>query len=74
MTPKQLSSWRRQTVLIIVILAAAITPSGDPISLAALAIPMYLFYEVAVLIGRLLVRKKAKSEDPASAEPDEAAV
>jgi sec-independent protein translocase protein TatC len=73
-TPKQLSSWRRQTVLIIVILAAAITPSGDPVSLAALAIPMYLFYEVAVLIGRLLLRKKVKAEDSESTEPDEAAI
>jgi sec-independent protein translocase protein TatC len=61
-SPKQLSSWRRQTALVIVILAAAITPSGDPVSLAALAIPMYLFYEIAVLIGRLLVRRKNKAE------------
>jgi len=73
-TPKQLSSWRRPAVLVIVILAAAITPSGDPISLAALAIPMYLFYEVAVLIGRVLVRKKSKLEDDTAVQTDEATV
>lgn len=70
-SPQQLSSWRRQTALVIVILAAAITPSGDPVSLAALAVPMYLFYEIAVLIGRLLVRRKKKA---AMAETDGAAV
>ena len=70
-SPHQLSSWRRQTALVIVILAAAITPSGDPVSLAALAVPMYLFYEIAVLIGRLLVRRKKKA---AMAETDGAAV
>ncbi len=66
-TPQQLSSWRRQTVLIIVIVAAAITPSGDPFSLAALAVPMYLFYEVAVLFGRILVRRRDRSADPEGA-------
>ena len=69
-TPKQLSSWRRQTALVIVIIAAAITPSGDPVSLAALAVPMYIFYEIAVLLGRLLVRRR----DRAAAAPDGAAV
>ncbi|MHB1138017.1 MAG: twin-arginine translocase subunit TatC [Microthrixaceae bacterium] len=68
-SPRQLSSWRRQTALVIVIIAAAITPSGDPISLAALAIPMYVFYEIAVLLGRIMVRRKDRA-----GEPDGAAV
>lgn len=66
-TPQQLSSWRRQTVLVIVIIAAAITPSGDPFSLAALAVPMYLFYELAVLLGRLMVRRRDRAADPEGA-------
>ena len=60
-SPQQLSSWRRQTILIVVILAAAITPSGDPFTLGALAIPMYLFYEISVLIGRLVLRRRSRS-------------
>ncbi|CAN5430412.1 twin-arginine translocase subunit TatC [soil metagenome] len=66
-SPKQLSSWRRQPALVIVIIAAAITPSGDPVSLAAPSIPMYFFYEVAVLIGRLMVRRKNKAQANADA-------
>ncbi len=62
-TPQKLSSWRRQIVLIIVVVAAVITPSGDPISLAALSVPMYLFYEVAVIAGRLMSRRRNR-EDP----------
>jgi len=31
-----------------------ITPSQDPYSLFAMAIPMYIFYEGAILVGRLL--------------------
>lgn len=40
------------------VLAALITPSGDPISLLALSVPMVLLYFVAVLIGRVFQRKR----------------
>jgi sec-independent protein translocase protein TatC len=61
-TPQQLSKWRRQTILVIVILAAAITPSGDPFTLAMLSVPMYLFYELSLLIGRLILRRRNRAE------------
>lgn len=47
---------RRWTILIIVIFAAVITPSQDPFSLFAMALPMYLFYEICIIIGRILKR------------------
>lgn len=59
-TPKQLAHWRRQTIVIITIVAAGITPSGDPISMLALAIPMYLFFEVSILIGRIFLWRKTR--------------
>jgi len=53
----------RYAVVIIVIVVAVITPSGDPISLLALAIPMYGLYEFSIVYGWLRKRKieKAKS-------------
>ena len=51
----------RYAIVGIVILVAVITPSGDPISLLALAVPMYLFYEAAVFYGWMRARKLAKS-------------
>ena len=60
-TPERLSSWRRQAIVLITIIAAGITPSGDPISMFALAIPMYLFYEISIVIGRLWNRRKRKA-------------
>jgi sec-independent protein translocase protein TatC len=36
--------------------AAVITPSQDPISLLFMAIPMYVLYEIAILVGRLMKR------------------
>lgn len=67
-TPKKLASWRRQAVLLIVLIAAGITPSGDPFSLFALAIPMYLLFEVSIILGRLGNRRKRKREQAAAAE------
>ena len=46
-----LRSGRRYALVGIVILVAVVTPSGDPVSLAALSVPMYLFYEVAIVFG-----------------------
>ncbi|HEX2118121.1 MAG TPA: twin-arginine translocase subunit TatC [Acidimicrobiales bacterium] len=51
---RRLRSWRRPALVIIVALAAVITPSQDPYSLFMMVLPMYLFYEGAILVGRLL--------------------
>jgi sec-independent protein translocase protein TatC len=56
LTSRRLRSWRRPAILVIVIAAAVITPTQDPYSLFAMVLPMYLFYEGAILIGRLLKR------------------
>jgi len=53
-TSKTLRRWRRPAIVVIVAVAAVITPSQDPYSLFAMVVPMYLFYEGAILIGRLL--------------------
>ena len=56
--PAQLRRVRRYAIVGIVTLAAILTPSGDPVSLAALSVPMYAFYELAILVGRLLTRRR----------------
>ena len=42
--------YRRHAICAVVILAAVITPSGDPFSLAVVALPLYLLYEFSVFI------------------------
>jgi sec-independent protein translocase protein TatC len=63
LSPQRLAAWRRWAFLVIFVFAAAITPTGDPMTLFALAMPMYLFYEAAIIIGRLLRRKRATDGD-----------
>jgi sec-independent protein translocase protein TatC len=54
--PERLGSWRRWAIVLIVVFAAFITPSGDPFSMLALAAPLYVFYEVSIVIGKVVRR------------------
>ncbi|HVC68009.1 MAG TPA: twin-arginine translocase subunit TatC [Acidimicrobiales bacterium] len=56
LTPRQLSSWRRWAIIGIVVLAGVITPSSDPFSMLAMAVPLYVFYELSILIGKIARR------------------
>ncbi len=56
-TSRQLARGRRWAILIIVIGAAVITPSGDAFSLLVLSVPLYLMYEATYWLVRLVLRK-----------------
>jgi sec-independent protein translocase protein TatC len=56
-TAKQLGKYRRFAVLGVVVVAAIITPTGDPINLALLAIPMYLLYELGIIMARFVPKR-----------------
>lgn len=65
--PDQLAGNRRIAMVAVVVLAAIITPTGDPFNLAIVAVPMYFFYEIAIVIGRILLRRRA-AEPPVDVE------
>jgi sec-independent protein translocase protein TatC len=67
LTPRKLLSWWRQAIVIIAVVAAVITPSGDPISMLALAIPMVIFYFAAIVVGFVLARRKRTKARKAAA-------
>jgi sec-independent protein translocase protein TatC len=54
---QQMASGRRWAVLLVVIGAAVITPTGDILNLAILAIPLYLMYEITYWLVRLILKK-----------------
>lgn len=61
-TPQALLKQWRVSFMVIFVLAAVITPSGDPISMLALAIPMSLLFLVAVAIGFIAHRRRRRQE------------
>lgn len=50
---------RRYAIVLITVLVAVVTPSGDPYSMLALSVPMILFYEVSIHLGGWLTRRQA---------------
>jgi sec-independent protein translocase protein TatC len=63
-TPEFLAKYRRHAIVVNVIIAALITPTTDPMNLAAMAVPLILFYEIGILLARVL-GKKRKAAAPA---------
>lgn len=51
-TKETLKTFRRHAICVVLILAAVITPSGDPFSLMIVSVPLYLLYELSILICR----------------------
>jgi sec-independent protein translocase protein TatC len=56
LSSQRLRSWRRWAILGITIYAAVITPSQDPYTQLAMMVPMYLFYELSILVARAMKR------------------
>ena len=55
-TPARLLHSWRWAVIIITVVAAVFTPSSDPFSMLALAVPLVFFYFISIGIGKLLGR------------------
>ena len=53
---RRLSKWRKYAFLIICIVAAVITPTPDPVNMMIIAVPLYLLYEIGILLARLAAR------------------
>jgi sec-independent protein translocase protein TatC len=61
--PELLSKNRKYAILIIVIAAGALTPGPDPISQIMMAVPVYLLYEVSIIVAKLSKPGRNKKED-----------
>lgn len=61
-TPAFLRKYRKHAIVIILILGAIVTPSADPLSQALISIPLYLLYEISILISAHVMRKKEREE------------
>lgn len=52
-TKSFLREYRRYAVVVLLVLAAVITPTGDPFTLMLVFAPLYFLYELAILIVKL---------------------
>ncbi len=51
-TREFMKRYRRHAIIVIIILAAVLTPTGDPFTLLVVSVPLYLLYEFSILICR----------------------
>jgi sec-independent protein translocase protein TatC len=60
-TSKMLQSYRRHSIVVILIVSAIITPP-DVVSQMLIAMPILVLYEVGILIAKRLEKKRALRE------------
>lgn len=63
---RTLAKYRRYAVVVNVLVAAIITPTGDPLNLAMMALPMVVFYEIGIVLARILGKKQLPAEEAAA--------
>lgn len=56
----QLVRHRKAAFVAAFVIGAVVTPTQDPYTMSAMAIPLYIFYEVVVLVLRLRERRRAR--------------
>jgi sec-independent protein translocase protein TatC len=59
---RTLGKYRRYAIVVNVVAAALITPTGDPLNLALMAVPMIVFYEIGIIAARILGRRREGAE------------
>ena len=58
---KKMRSWRRGMIVGIAVAAAVLTPSQDPFTFMAMALPLYALYEGCIVIARVRERAQRRS-------------
>ena len=60
---QEMSNTRSYAIVGIAVIAAAITPTTDLLTLGMLAVPMYLLYEMCIILAYFDHRKQVKAEE-----------
>lgn len=63
LTPMFMRTYRRHAVVLILILAAVITPTSDVTTLLLVAIPLYVLYELSILVSAYVLKGKREAEN-----------
>lgn len=62
LTPKFMRSTRRYAIVIILIVAAVITPTPDMLTMSIVSAPLLVLYEVGILVSAVVERRKIRRE------------
>ncbi|WP_149241196.1 twin-arginine translocase subunit TatC [Dyadobacter sp. 32] len=62
LTPSFMREYRKHSMIVILILAAVITPSPDIYSQIIVAIPLFILFEISILVSARVEREKLREE------------
>jgi sec-independent protein translocase protein TatC len=62
MTPKFMRSSRRYSTVLILIIAAIVTPTPDILTMSAVAFPLFILYELSISVSSIVEKNKKKAE------------
>ena len=65
-TAASLRRWRRHALFGTFLAAAIITPTQDPMTMGLMAAPLVAFYEVSIVVARLIERRRANEVVPSA--------
>jgi len=60
MTPAFMRASRRYSTVLILIVAAVVTPTADPYTMMIVALPLFLLYELSIFISASIEKKRNK--------------
>ncbi len=63
LTPSFMRKYRRHAIVVILIIAAVVTPTPDMVTQTLLALPMFFLYEVSIIVCKFAQKKKTPSEE-----------
>jgi sec-independent protein translocase protein TatC len=63
LTPRFLRKYRRHAIVVILIIAAILTPSPDPFNQLVVAVPIYVLYEISIIIAAVSIKKYYQKEE-----------
>jgi sec-independent protein translocase protein TatC len=67
-TANFMRKYRRHSIVVIMVLAAMITPTTDPISMMIFAAPLFILYEISIFIAKFSEKKKKNDEEQENAQ------
>lgn len=60
-TPAFLKHYRRHAIIVILFIAAVVTPTTDPITMSVFSVPMLILYEISIWVAYIAQRKRDES-------------
>ena len=65
-SPKRMRAWRKYALILMLILAAIITPSTDPFNMSLVAVPLLILYEAGIWISQIFIKTTMRNSKAAA--------